>query len=81
MSNSRVIALAAGAFVTIAVFLTALALLIFFDYFEERYRIILVSIALGPVAMISVMVGYSVWWLVLFLLSLFLSDERQGQHK
>jgi uncharacterized membrane protein len=53
-----------------------MGLLIFGGYFAERHVIVYASIALGPVAAVSVMVGYAVWWLVLFFLSLISSDQR-----
>lgn len=77
MSTRRWIALIAGAVVTFVVFGLCMVLLIFGDYFAERDRLVLVSIALGPVAMISVMVGYAVWWGVLFLLTLLLPEEQR----
>jgi hypothetical protein len=69
------IALIVGAVVTLAVFVMAMAALIFGDYFSEKELLVYVSISLGPVAMISVMVGYAVWWLVIFLLTLFLPSR------
>ncbi len=60
---------------TLTVFVLAMAALVFGDYFSERELLFYVSIALGPVAMISVMVGYAVWWLVVFLLTLFLPSR------
>jgi hypothetical protein len=79
MSTRRWIALIAGAVVTFVVFALCMVLLIFGDYFAERDRVVLVSIALGPVAMISVMVGYAVWWGVLFILTLLLPEEQREQ--
>ena len=69
----------AGAVVTFAVFVFCMVLLIFGDYFAGRDRLVLVSIALGPVAMVSVMVGYAVWWAVLFLLTLLLPEEQHDR--
>lgn len=71
MTRTRTIALIAGAIATLAVFLLAMALLIFGGYLSQREILVHVSIALGPVAVVSVMVGYAVWWLVVFLISLF----------
>jgi hypothetical protein len=65
--------------VTFAVFALCMFLLIFGDYFAGRDRLVLVSIALGPVAMVSVMVGYAVWWAVLFLLTLLLPEEQRDR--
>lgn len=71
MTRTQIIALTAGAITTLIVFVAAMWLLVFGGLFPEKHRLIFVSIALGPVAMISVMVGYAVWWLVMFVLSLF----------
>jgi hypothetical protein len=75
MSSTRTIALGVGAVVTLAVFVLVMTALIFGDYFSEKERLVYVSISLGPVAMASVMVGYAVWWLVAFLLTLFLPNR------
>ncbi|MBI4963856.1 MAG: hypothetical protein HY913_11320 [Desulfomonile tiedjei] len=75
MSRTRVIALAVGGIVTLAVFVLAMVALIFGGFFSEREMLFYVSLALAPVAMVSVMVGYAVWWLVVFLLTLFLPNR------
>jgi hypothetical protein len=74
MSWTRTIALIAGGVTTLAVFALAMVLLIFGGYFSRQEILVHVSIALGPVAVVSVMVGYAVWWLVVFLISLFASE-------
>lgn len=51
-------------------------MLIFGGYVAEHQVIVYASIALGPVAAVSVMLGYAVWWMVLFVLSLILSNEK-----
>lgn len=66
-----------GAAVTLAVFAGAMGLLLFGGYFAEKEVLIFTSIALAPVALISVMAGYAAWWLVLFLLALFLPDRDE----
>jgi len=71
MNRGRVIALAAGAVVTVGVLGAGLALLYFGGIVPERDRLIVVSIALAPLAMVAVMVGYGVWWGVVFLFALF----------
>jgi uncharacterized BrkB/YihY/UPF0761 family membrane protein len=75
MTRTRLIALAVGAVATLAVFVLAMTAMIFGGYFSEKELLIYVSISLGPVAMVSVMVGYAVWWLVVFLLTLFLPSR------
>jgi hypothetical protein len=78
MTGRQIIALAAGAITTVIAFVVAMALLIFGGYYTGNELLVFVSIALAPVLMVAVMVGYAVWWLVMFLLSLFLPDLRTG---
>lgn len=78
MTGRQIIALAAGAITTVIAFVVAMALLIFGGYYTGNELLVFVSIALAPVLMVAVMVGYAVWWLVMFLLSLFLPDLRSG---
>jgi len=75
MTRTRTIALIAGGIVTIAVFVLAMWLMIFGGYFAEKEVLFHVSIALGPVAVVSVMAGYAVWWLVVFVMSLFAPES------
>jgi uncharacterized Tic20 family protein len=79
MSRNRTIALVVWVVVTVALFIVGMVLLIFGAYFPEKDRIIMVSIAIAPVAMVAAMVGYGVWWLVLFVLSLFFPEESSDQ--
>ncbi len=81
MSRNRTIALVVWIVVTVAVFVVGMGLLIFGDYFSEKDRLIMVSISIGPVAMLSAMVGYAVWWLVLLVLSLLLPEEHPDQSR
>ena len=81
MTTRAIVALAAGAVTTIVAFTAAMLLLIFGGYFADHELLVCVSIALGPIAMLAVMVGYAVWWMVLFLLSLVLSTERPPQDR
>ena len=78
MTGRQIIALAAGGITTVIAFVAVMALLIFGGYYAGNELLFFVSIALAPVLMIAVMVGYAVWWLVMFLLSLFLPDLRGG---
>jgi hypothetical protein len=71
MTWTRTIGLIAGGVTTVAVFVLAMMLLLSGGYLSKQEALVHVSIALGPVAVVSVMVGYAVWWLVVFLLSLF----------
>jgi len=77
MTRTRIIALIAGAITTSAVFITAMWLLVFGEYFPERDRLVMVSIAVGPVAVVSVMTGFAVWWAAMFALTLFCSSDHR----
>lgn len=83
MSRTQIIALTAGAATALFVLGAALWLMMFGGIVPEKDRFVMVFVALGPLAMCSVMVGYAVWWLVMFVLSLFGTDrpeqDRQGQ--
>lgn len=70
--NRQTVALAIGTIITFSVFFAAIALLVFGEYFSNRDLLVYLSIALGPIAMVSVMVGYAAWWLALFLMTLIL---------
>jgi uncharacterized BrkB/YihY/UPF0761 family membrane protein len=76
MTRRRNIALVAGAIATLAVFLGGMALIILGGFLPDNQVIFFASIALAPMAMLSVMVGYCVWWLVLFVLSLILPNDK-----
>lgn len=76
MTGRQIIALAAGGVTTVIAFVAAMALLIFGGYYEGNHLIVFVSIALAPLLMVAVMVGYAVWWFVMFVLSLVLPDDR-----
>lgn len=66
-----------GAAVTLAVLVGAMGLIIFGGHFAEKEVLLFASLALAPVALISVMAGYAVWWLILFLLALFFPDGSE----
>jgi NADH:ubiquinone oxidoreductase subunit 6 (subunit J) len=76
MERRRAIALFVGGIATLTVFVVTMWLLAFGGLFPGKDRLIVLSVALGPVAMLSVMMGYAVWWLVMFLLTLISSDEN-----
>jgi hypothetical protein len=81
MAPRRIIALTAGAVTSAVAFILPMALLLFEGSFAGHERLILVSFALAPVAMFAVMVGYAVWWLVLFILSLFLPAIKPPENQ
>jgi hypothetical protein len=70
MDRRRIISLVFGGVATLVTLVVALAMLVYRGYYHDHERIFIVSVALGPVAMVSVMVGYGVWWAVMFLMSL-----------
>ena len=81
MTRTQIIALAAGGATALLVLGAALWLMIFGGVLPEKDRFIMVFVALAPLAMCSVMIGYAVWWLVLFLLTLFGADQHdQNRH-
>ncbi len=77
MNGRRIVSLVFGGAATLATMVAALGLLVFGGLYQGGERLIIVSIALAPVVLVSAMVGYGVWWAVLFLLSLFLPDPGQ----
>ncbi len=79
MTKTQTIALAAGAVTAVVTFCVAMWLLIFGGLFPDKQRVVFVSIALGPIAMFSVMAGYAVWWLVMFVLSIVLPREESAE--
>lgn len=81
MNARQIIALAAGAAMTVIAFVAAIMLLIFGGFYPDNELLVFVSIALAPVAMFAVMAGYTVWWLVLFLLTLFLPSYGPGEEQ
>jgi hypothetical protein len=76
MTARRIIALTAGAITALGSFTAGMALLLAGDYSSPGERIVFVSVALGPVAMLGAMLGYAVWWFVLFVLTLVLSAKE-----
>lgn len=79
MTTRRIIALSAAGVTTVVVFVAGMAFLYFGGVFEASHRLIFVSIAVSPLAMVAAMLGYAVWWLVLFLLTLALPEENPGE--
>lgn len=66
-----------GGVVTVAVLAGAMGLILLGNYFPEKELLIFASLALAPVTLIAVMVGYAVWWLVLFLATLLCPDGSE----
>ena len=75
MEARRTIALTVCTLVIIVSFAAIMGLIVFGGMVEQKKVLIYASIALGPVAMIAVMMGYAAWWLTMFFLSLFSSNE------
>jgi hypothetical protein len=74
MDRRRTIALAAGAVITVGSFVLAMWLIVFGGYYPGDALLVYVSVAVGPVAAAAAMLGFAVWWLVLFILSFFSPD-------
>ena len=75
MTKRRTTALVIAAVVTFGVLSFGMIMIGSGEYATSGDTIIAVSIALAPVAMISVMVGYAAWWTVLLVLSLFSRED------
>jgi len=60
-----------GGLVAAASFVAFMSSLVSENFSENGYQIVWFSIAIGPTAMISSMLGFSVWWLAKFLTALF----------
>lgn len=78
MDTNRWIALVVGAVVTVTVFVVMMWWLLYGGVFPDKDKLILASIALCPVLMAAFIVGYAVWWGVMFLLALV---RPTGQYK
>lgn len=79
MTRRQMIALIVGGVATLACFALIMALLAFGYVLAGSDRIIVMSVALGPAAMLAVVFGYAVWWMTLFILTLFAkNDTRTG---
>ncbi|MBI5569863.1 MAG: hypothetical protein HY914_07960 [Desulfomonile tiedjei] len=75
MTPRRIIATAAGALATVVSFSAGLALLIFGNVISSAHLLVTISVALAPLILCAFMVGYAVWWLVLFILTLVLPEQ------
>ena len=70
--------MAVGGITTLVVFTGALWLALFGGIIETDHKILFVSIALGPIAVVAVIAGYLVWWMALFLLTLILPGSQDA---
>jgi len=75
MTPRRIIATVAGAIATVLSFAAGMALLIFGNVVSSAHLLVSISVALAPLILCAFMVGYAVWWLVLFVLTLVLPDQ------
>lgn len=71
MERRRLISLVVGGIVTIVVFIVGMWVIAFGGLLPANDRLIMTSVALAPMAMISVCVGYAAWWATMFFLTLF----------
>lgn len=78
MDLKRIISLVLGGAATLATMAGCLAMLLFGRDYQAHERLIVGSIALAPVALISAMAGYAVWWAVMLLISLFSPDNEKS---
>ncbi|MGC8658381.1 MAG: hypothetical protein ACP5U1_04845 [Desulfomonilaceae bacterium] len=51
------------------------------NFLESGYGIVWASLVIGPVAMVSSMLGYAAWWLAKFLIALFSNQNGAGSGK
>lgn len=81
MTSRRIIALTAAGVTALAGFVLGLALIYSANYTSSSERLFFVSLSIGPVAMCATMVGYGVWWITMFLLTLFSPGREGGEEK
>lgn len=79
MTRNRIIAMSSGGIITVATFVAGLWLMIYGNMFPDSDLIFLVSMALSPLAVVSVIAGFLVWWIFLFLLTLIWNDSPPEQ--
>jgi hypothetical protein len=78
MNRARNIALIVGTIVTFGVFGWAVYSLMFGGRFGTHEALIYLALALAPAAMVSVMIGYAFWWLIVFIAGLLMSGDSPG---
>lgn len=71
--------MSSGGIITVATFVAGLWLMIYGNMFPDSDLIFLVSMALSPLAVVSVIAGFLVWWIFLFLLTLIWNDSPPEQ--
>lgn len=79
MTRNRIIAMSSGGIITVATFVAGLWLMIYGNMFPDSDLIFLVSMAISPLAVVSVIAGFLVWWIFLFLLTLIWNDSPPEQ--
>jgi hypothetical protein len=79
MTRNRIIAISSGGIITVATFVAGLWLMIYGNMFPDSDLIFLVSMAISPLAVVSVIAGFLVWWIFLFLLTLIWNDSPTEQ--
>ncbi|MGC8602468.1 MAG: hypothetical protein ACP5VS_02125 [Desulfomonilaceae bacterium] len=70
-----------GAIVAISSFIAAMFSLMNENFLESGYRIVWVSLVIGPIAMASSMLGYSAWWFTKFLIAIGSNQNGSGPAK
>jgi high-affinity Fe2+/Pb2+ permease len=80
MKRRRLIAMLIGGAVSGVFFTAGMLLMVYGGEYSTGRRIVFISIGIGPLAAVSVMVGYAVWWPALFLMSLFAGDSSKQEN-
>lgn len=70
MSRNKIIAISLGGLAAAATFIAGMWMMIFGAMFPQSDVLFAVSLAISPLAVVAVVVGYLVWWVCLFLLTL-----------
>jgi hypothetical protein len=76
MDKKRLVASIAGAAVFLTVLGAGIWIMIFGGIWPEDKIILYGSILLAPLCLIAAMLGYGVWWGLMFALHLFSSEDR-----
>lgn len=66
-----------GSIATVSTFIAGLWLIIYGAMLPDSDIIFAVSLAISPLAVISVVAGFLVWWIFLFLLTLIWDDSQK----
>jgi hypothetical protein len=79
MTRNWIIAFTLGTITTSVAFVGGIWLLISRSDLTGGKLLFYVSVAIAPLAMVAVMVGFGVWWMIMFLLTLFASERNESK--